>query len=199
MNSSVRSDRPGPAATNGMPFAGVNGHFFGREIGPSPHWAHRSIPGQRGPLRHPVGRDCGTPGRKGGGLFPAQRRAKDGHRFKDRVNRLGLDLTAGPENFVAMDLGDPIFVVPGARSVLGVFRPGTVSVALKTPRRGGSVLQDLPRGETVRPSPLLFIARVAARFSIPLPWGDLFALRVVPSENRSLRRLPFRFLLWLPR
>ncbi len=198
MNSSVRSDRPVPGATNGMPFAVANARSSGREIGPIQHRAHRSIPGQRGP---PSGlpkvsgtTECAVVGhfpdrlpteRRRGGKVQARWDAPD--RTRDRVNS------------VAMDPGDRTFVVPDARLARVVFRPGTVSVGLKAPRRGESVQEDLPRGENVHPSPISIIVLRAVRFSIPRPWVDLCARRVVPSENRSLRRLPFRFPLWLLR
>jgi len=198
MNSSVKSDRPGPDATNGMRFAGANARFSVREIGPAQPRGHRSIPGQPGP---PSGllKVSGTTECAVAGHFPDRLQAERRRGVKVRATWDAPDHTKDRENSVAMDLGGPTFVVQDARSARVVFRPGTVSVGPTAPRKGESAREGLPRGETVHPSPISIIVLVAVRFSIPRPSGGLCAHRVVRSGSRSLLLPPFRFRLWPPR
>ncbi len=135
MNNSVKSDRPGPDATNGMPFAGANARSFGREIGPAQPRAHRSIPGQRG-LPSGLLKVSGTTECAVVEHFPDRPQAERRRGVKVRARWDASDRTKGRENSVAMDLDGPTFVLPDARSARVVFRPGTVSVGPTAPRRG---------------------------------------------------------------
>ena len=204
MSSSGRSDRPARGAMNGRPFVGVNVRFFNRLPERARPRALRRIPAEFG--RHPgLPSVSGTTGCAMTAPSPALRRAETGSEFKVRA-RWGAPVhTRDRANSVATAPADRTFVVPDAPLVRVVFRPGTVSVGPRDLNRGEIAREGQPRGEiaVLSPSalaiPISTIVRDVVRFSIPRPWVDLSARRVVPSENRSLRRLPFRFLLWLPR
>jgi hypothetical protein len=201
MNSSVRSDRPVPGATNGMRFAGANARSSGREIGPV---QHRAIPGQRSPPsglpRGSVTTECAVVGhfldrppaeRRRGGKVQARWGAPD--RTRDRANS------------VATAPVDRTFVLPDAPLVRVGFRPGMVSVGPKDLNRGENPREGRPRGEiaVLSPStlaiPISTIVRVVLRSSTRPPWAVPYVRAVDRFGIRSPHRHPYRFPLWLPR